>query len=78
MVWAVHEDAESPPVAQPLSGAPVEVRMSRGRIATRRGRVLDVRASEGAGTETVIGVRWDDDGSVSWLVPGSDIEVSPS
>ena len=59
----------------PLVGAHVEVRMSRGRTARRKGTVLDVRAFEGTSQGRVIVVRWDDDGSVSSLVPGADIEV---
>jgi hypothetical protein len=69
-------EGDRPGGARP--GVAVEVRRSRGRLATRQGRVLDVRVSGDVGVKTVIGVRWDDDGSVSWLVPGTDIEVSAS
>ena len=60
--------------ALPHPGAAVAVRMSRGRLATRLGRVLDVRDERGP----VIAVRWDDDGSVSCLVPGADLQVTLS
>jgi hypothetical protein len=76
MVWGVHADNEARPGAMPRPGAPVDVRRSRGRLATRPGHVLDVAAFGGASVRGAIGVRWDDDGSVSWLVPGSDIEVT--
>ena len=59
----------------PPVGAHIDVRMSRGRTARRTGFVLDVRSFEGISQGTVIVVRWDDDGSVSSLVPGEDIEV---
>ncbi len=60
----------------PPPGAAVAVRMCRGRLAARPGHVLDVCAFEGVARGTVVGVQWDDDGSVSWLVPGADIEVT--
>jgi hypothetical protein len=59
----------------PLVGAHIEVHMSRGRTARRNATVLDVRAFEGTGHGRVIVVRWDDDDSVSSLVPGADVEV---
>jgi hypothetical protein len=36
---------------------------------------VDVRAFEGVSQGRIIVVRWDDDASVSWLVPGADLEV---
>ena len=62
--------------AIPPPGTTVGVRMCRGRLATRPGHVLDVRAFDGAVQGVLIGVRWDDDGSVAWLVPGTDVEVT--
>jgi hypothetical protein len=73
---AVHVDRGSQPDALPVPGASVEVRLFRGRLATRFGRVLDVRGGKSVTTGTVVGVQWDDDGSVSWLVPGLDIQVT--
>ncbi|HVM63864.1 MAG TPA: hypothetical protein VMU14_03320 [Acidimicrobiales bacterium] len=64
--------------ALPRPGVPVEVWMSRGRLATRPGLVLGVGAVKAAGSRPMLAVRWDDDGSVAWLVPGADIVVTPS
>ena len=57
-------------------GVHVTVRFCRGRLAARTGTVVQVHAFEGVSQGRVIAVRWDDDGSVSLLVPGADIEVS--
>ena len=51
------------------------MRLCRGRLPARPAHVLDVRAFEGVTGGVVIAVRWDDDGSVSCLVPGADIEL---
>ena len=59
----------------PPVGAHIEVHLSRGRVASRQGVVVDVRSFEGVSQGRVIVVRWDDDGCVSSLVPGSDVEV---
>jgi len=46
-----------------------------GRTRGRHGTVLGVRACEGVSQGTVIVVRWDDDGSFSWVVPGADLRA---
>ena len=58
-----------------LPGTQVSVRMCRGRLATRTGTILAVHGFEGSVHGRQVSVRWDDDGSVSWLRPGPDIEI---
>jgi hypothetical protein len=59
----------------PASGARVRVRLCRGRVAPRSETVVGVPAFAGARQGQVVVVRWDEDGSLSCLVPGMDIEV---
>jgi hypothetical protein len=59
----------------PKAGARVRVHLNRGRLGTREGVALHVRSFEGVSQGRVIAVRWDDDGCVTSLVPGTDIEV---
>jgi hypothetical protein len=57
-------------------GTHIRVRMCRGRLPTRTGTIVDGHAFEGVTQGTVIAVCWDDDGSVSCIVPCMDIEVT--
>jgi len=59
-----------------VPGTHVRVGRSRGRLPSRMGMIVDVRAFEGVTQGTVMTVRWDDDGSTSCIVPCLDIEVT--
>jgi hypothetical protein len=79
LVTPIVEGSQGAAVGGPLApGAHVRVRRCRGRLATRAGTVLVVHGFEGSVYGRQISVRWDDDGSVSWLVPGADIELAGS
>jgi len=58
----------------PAPGTHISVQSCRGRVPRRTGTVVEVHAFEGVSQGRVVRVRWDDDGSVSCLVPGTDIE----
>jgi hypothetical protein len=60
----------------PERGTHVRVRFSRGRLPLRTGAVLDIRPFDGRSHGSLVVVRWDDDRSISCLVPGTDIDVT--
>jgi hypothetical protein len=62
----------------PGLGTRITVGACGGRLAARPGTVVAVHAFEAVSQGRVISVQWEDDGSVSWLVPDADIEVVPN
>jgi hypothetical protein len=79
MVAFVAEGSQGPVEGGLLApGTHISVRRCGGHVAMRTGTVLGVHGFEGSVYGRQISVRWDDDASVSWLVPGADIEIVSS
>jgi hypothetical protein len=77
MALVVKGTVEAPVEREVLApGSRVDVHRCRGRLPTRAGMVIQVGTSDGLTHGSVIAVRWNDDGSVSYVVPCTDIHVS--